>query len=145
MSEAPPSSVWRSQSRIVPQPKALSSRPDLFLVRLLVVLAMALLVIGVLSYLITLAIDGRTAVNPLITTLGAFAHIVVPTTNGDSWGYMITALEFVRDNFSIEAEARGVRAVYDRLWTEGQKPLGLSRKVDRPRLGQNPPSPNQIK
>jgi mannosyltransferase len=55
------------------------------------------------------------------------------------------ALEFVRDNFSIEAEARGVRAVYDRLWTEGQKPLGLSRKVDRPRLGQNSPSPNQTK
>jgi mannosyltransferase len=38
------------------------------------------------------------------------------------------ALEFVHDNFSIEAEARGVRAVYDRLWTEGQKPLNLSRK-----------------
>jgi alpha-1,2-mannosyltransferase len=98
VSEAPPSSVWSSQSRIVPQPDALSSRPDLFLVRLLVVLAMALPVIGVLSYLITLAIDGRTAVNPLITTLGAFAHIVAPTTNGDSWGYMITALEFVREH-----------------------------------------------
>jgi alpha-1,2-mannosyltransferase len=98
VSDAPPSDVWSSQSTIVPQPKALSSRPDLILVRLLVVLAMVLPVIGVLSYLITFAIDGRTAVNPLITTAGAFAHIVVPTTHGDSWGYMIKALEFVRDH-----------------------------------------------
>jgi mannosyltransferase len=30
------------------------------------------------------------------------------------------ALEFVHANFSIEAEARGIRAVYDRLWTEAQ-------------------------
>jgi mannosyltransferase len=37
------------------------------------------------------------------------------------------ALEFVHANFSLAAEARGIRAVYDRLWTEGQKPLGLSR------------------
>lgn len=37
------------------------------------------------------------------------------------------ALEFVHANFSLEAEARGIRAVYDRLWSEGQKPLGLSR------------------
>jgi mannosyltransferase len=34
------------------------------------------------------------------------------------------ALEFVHANFSLSAEARGIRAVYDRLWTEGQKPLG---------------------
>ena len=38
------------------------------------------------------------------------------------------ALEFVHANFSLAAEARGVRAVYDRLWAEGQRPLGLSRK-----------------
>jgi mannosyltransferase len=37
------------------------------------------------------------------------------------------ALEFVHANFSLAAEARGIRAVYDRLWTEGPKPLGLSR------------------
>jgi mannosyltransferase len=36
-------------------------------------------------------------------------------------------LEFVRANFSVEAEARGVRAVYDRLWTEAQRPLGPTR------------------
>ena len=41
------------------------------------------------------------------------------------------ALGFVRDNFSIEAEARRVGAVYDRLWTAGQKPLDLSRN-DQP-------------
>jgi alpha-1,2-mannosyltransferase len=98
VSEAPPSVAWSSQSTVAPHPKALSSRPDLFVVRLLVALAMALPVIGILSYLITLAIDGRSAANPLITTLGAFAHIVVPTTRGDSWGYMITALEFVREH-----------------------------------------------
>jgi len=37
------------------------------------------------------------------------------------------ALEFVQANFSLAAEARGIRAVYERLWTEGQKPLNLSR------------------
>ena len=41
------------------------------------------------------------------------------------------ALEFVQANFSLAAEARGIRAVYDRLWTEGQKPLSLPRK-DQP-------------
>src|SRR5262249_31071206 len=35
------------------------------------------------------------------------------------------ALKFVHANFSLEAEARGIRAVYDRLWTEGENPLGL--------------------
>lgn len=38
------------------------------------------------------------------------------------------ALEFVQAHFSLAAEARGIRAVYDRLWTEGQKPLSLPRK-----------------
>ena len=37
------------------------------------------------------------------------------------------ALEFVHANFSLAAEARGIRTVYDRLWAGGQKPLGLSR------------------
>lgn len=32
------------------------------------------------------------------------------------------ALAFVHANFSLAAEARGIRAVYDRLWTEGQRP-----------------------
>jgi mannosyltransferase len=41
------------------------------------------------------------------------------------------ALEFVQANFSLAAEARGIRAVYDRLWTEGQKPLSLPRKGQR--------------
>jgi mannosyltransferase len=41
------------------------------------------------------------------------------------------ALEFVQANFSLAAEARGIRAVYDRLWTEGQKPLSLPRKEQR--------------
>lgn len=49
------------------------------------------------------------------------------------------ALEFVRENFSIEAEARGIRAVYDRLWTEGQKHAAYCVKVDKPSLGENPP------
>jgi mannosyltransferase len=49
------------------------------------------------------------------------------------------ALAFVHANFSIAAEAHGIRAVYDRLWTEGQKPLSLSQKVSKPSLGQNPP------
>jgi mannosyltransferase len=48
------------------------------------------------------------------------------------------ALEFVRDNFSIEAEARRIRAVYDRLWTEGQKPLGLSRENQQAAAGTKP-------
>ena len=38
-----------------------------------------------------------------------------------------TALEFVHANFSLEAEARGIRAVYDRLWSQGEKPLRLRR------------------
>jgi mannosyltransferase len=37
------------------------------------------------------------------------------------------ALDFVHAQFSLEAEARGIRSVYDRLWSEGQEPLGLSR------------------
>ena len=48
------------------------------------------------------------------------------------------ALQFVHDNFSMEAEARGIRAVYDRLWTEGQKPLGLSRKGQHAAAGTKP-------
>ena len=47
------------------------------------------------------------------------------------------ALEFVHANFSLAAEARGIRAVYDRLWTEGQKPLGL------PQQGQQNVAPHQ--
>jgi mannosyltransferase len=38
------------------------------------------------------------------------------------------ALEFVHANFSLAAEARGIRAVYDRLWTDGQKPRDLAQK-----------------
>jgi mannosyltransferase len=45
------------------------------------------------------------------------------------------ALEFVHANFSLEAEARGIRTVYDRLWTEGQRPLGLSRKGEQAAAG----------
>jgi mannosyltransferase len=30
------------------------------------------------------------------------------------------ALAFVRENFSLAAEARGIQAVYDRLWADGQ-------------------------
>jgi mannosyltransferase len=48
------------------------------------------------------------------------------------------ALQFVHDNFSMEAEARGIRAVYDRLWTEGQKPLGLSRNGQPTAAGTKP-------
>ena len=48
------------------------------------------------------------------------------------------ALAFVRENFSIEAEARGVRAVYDRLWSEGRKPCDPSRKGERAAAGQGP-------
>jgi mannosyltransferase len=42
------------------------------------------------------------------------------------------ALEFVHANFSLAAEARGIRAVYDRLWTEGQKPLGVPVRQEEP-------------
>ena len=49
------------------------------------------------------------------------------------------ALKFVHDNFSIEAEARAIRAVYDRLWTEGQSHSACREEVNRPRLGQSPP------
>jgi mannosyltransferase len=45
------------------------------------------------------------------------------------------ALEFVHANFSLAAEARGIRTVYDRLWTEGQRPLGLSRKRQQTTAG----------
>jgi mannosyltransferase len=45
------------------------------------------------------------------------------------------ALEFVHTNFSLSAEARGIRTVYDRLWTEGQRPLGLSRKEQQTAAG----------
>ncbi len=38
------------------------------------------------------------------------------------------ALEFVHAHFSLAAEARGIRNVYDRLWTEGQSPLSLPEK-----------------
>jgi mannosyltransferase len=48
------------------------------------------------------------------------------------------ALEFVHANFSLAAEARGIRTVYDRLWTEGQKPLGLSRKIPQNAAGAKP-------
>ena len=48
------------------------------------------------------------------------------------------ALEFVQANFSLAAEARGVRAVYDRLWTEGQKPFSLSRKGQPDAAGTGP-------
>ena len=48
------------------------------------------------------------------------------------------ALQFVHENFSMEAEARRIRAVYDRLWTEGQNPLGLSRKDQQTAAGTKP-------
>jgi hypothetical protein len=48
------------------------------------------------------------------------------------------ALEFVQANFSLAAEARGIRAVYDRLWTEGQKPLSLPRKGQPDAAGTEP-------
>ena len=38
-----------------------------------------------------------------------------------------TGLQFVQANFSLAAEARRIRAVYDHLWTEGQMPLSLLR------------------
>ena len=49
------------------------------------------------------------------------------------------ALAFVRENFSIEAEARGVRTVYDGLWSEGRKPCDPSRKGERAVAGQGLP------
>jgi mannosyltransferase len=49
-----------------------------------------------------------------------------------------TALEFVHANFSLEAEARGIRAVYDRLWSKGQKPLSLPRKEPTHATGSQP-------
>jgi len=55
------------------------------------------------------------------------------------------ALEFVRDNFSIEAEARRIRAVYDRLWSEGQKPLGPSREGQQAAAGTRPVAPSEIR
>ena len=48
------------------------------------------------------------------------------------------ALEFVHANFSLEAEARGIRAVYDRLWSEGQKPLSLPRRGQSNATGTQP-------
>ena len=56
------------------------------------------------------------------------------------------ALEFVHANFSLSAEARRIRAVYDRLWTEGQMPLSLLRK-GRPNAGSTGPagSPNETR
>jgi mannosyltransferase len=56
------------------------------------------------------------------------------------------ALEFVHASFSLSAEARGIRKVYDRLWTEGQKPLGLLRKGPR-NAGRTGPagSPNETR
>jgi mannosyltransferase len=51
------------------------------------------------------------------------------------------ALEFVHANFSLRAEARGIRAVYDRLWSEGQKPLSLQRK-GQPHSARTPPVAN---
>jgi hypothetical protein len=45
-----------------------------------------------------------------------------------------TGLQFVQANFSLAAEARRIRAVYDHLWTEGQMPLSLLRK-GRPNAG----------
>ncbi len=39
------------------------------------------------------------------------------------------ALEFVHANFSMAAEARGIRAIYDRLWSERRTPLSVWRKA----------------
>lgn len=39
------------------------------------------------------------------------------------------ALKFVHANFSLEAEARGIRAVYDRLWTEGETTRAVARRA----------------
>jgi mannosyltransferase len=47
------------------------------------------------------------------------------------------ALEFVHANFSLAGEARGIRSVYDRLWTEGERP-SLSRKPSQNAGGTKP-------
>ena len=49
------------------------------------------------------------------------------------------ALEFVHANFSLAAEARRIRSVYDRLWTKGQSPLGLTEK-GRQNAGETEPA-----
>ena len=49
------------------------------------------------------------------------------------------ALEFVHVNFSLAAEARRIRSVYDRLWTEGQSPLSLPEK-GQPNAGETKPA-----
>ena len=49
------------------------------------------------------------------------------------------ALEFVHANFSLSAEARRIRAVYDRLWTEGQSPRSLPEK-DQQHTGKTKPA-----
>ena len=49
------------------------------------------------------------------------------------------ALEFVHANFSLAAEARRIRSVYERLWTEGQSPLGLPEK-GRQNAGETEPA-----
>ena len=49
------------------------------------------------------------------------------------------ALEFVHANFSLAAEARRIRSVYDRLWTEGQSPLSLLEK-GQPNAGETKPT-----
>jgi mannosyltransferase len=51
-------------------------------------------------------------------------------------------LEFVRANFSLAAEARRIRAVYDRLWTTGQMPLSLLRN-ERPNADSTGPAGNR--
>jgi mannosyltransferase len=57
-----------------------------------------------------------------------------------------TGLQFVQANFSLAAEARRIRAVYDHLWTEGQMPLSLLRK-GRPNAGNtgSAGSPNETR
>jgi mannosyltransferase len=50
-------------------------------------------------------------------------------------------LEFVQANFSLAAEARRIRAVYDRLWTEGQMPFSLLRN-GRPNADSTGPAGN---
>ena len=60
-------------------------------------------------------------------------------------GHGRAALEFVHTNFSMESEARRIRAVYDRLWTEGQKPLGLARKRPSAADTEHTASPNETR
>ena len=56
------------------------------------------------------------------------------------------ALEFVRDNFSMATEARRIRAVYDRLWTEGQKTTRPVAKDQQTAAGTRPAaSPNETR